>query len=172
MSKEFYDTVETQWTVDAVIERAKGLPKDKGLPSPTRPNALGDEYTFPTDPKTLEMHTLAQLRMQLGAYLGYTKMLLGQEELEFTAFKKVFEVKVDILSINTVTQWDGPGRAPGRELARSLVIDNNPSVKALFKDLIERETRVTKLRTQTEIYDVQLQVLSREQSRREAEYRA
>lgn len=163
----------SEWTIDAVLLRVGELLKDAGLPSPAKPAGLADPYPFPTDPKTLEMTQLGQLRLQLAAYLGYTKLLLGGEDLELTALKKVFEVKADLVANVIVSGWEkANGRAPGREFARSLAIDGDPQLKRVYQQLIEREARAMKLKVQAEIYQVGLDALSREQSRRESEVRA
>lgn len=156
------------WSVGDAIQRAEALIENSGLPVPTRPQGLGKEYSFPTDPIQIDMQQLGKLRMQLAAYLGYTKLLLGGEDMAYTALKKAYDIRMD-LHAQHVIDTSNATRPPGRETAQVIAMARNPEMKEIYQDLIEREAKVKKLQTQADIYQGHLDALSREQSRRESE---
>lgn len=163
------ETQPDDWSLGQVVRDTNAFIRGLGLPRMVRPSALGEQYEFPTDLKTLTSAQLGQLQLQLTAYYTYSIGVLGEEEGTIGAFQEVFDIKLGV-----VMQAEADRhlrRTPVKEILRAIAISSDQWLNRMNKSLISRKHRVKLLSVQSNIYHEQLVRLSREQSRRESEAR-
>ena len=157
------------WTWRTAVDKADAFIKRHELPAPSRPTGLGQEYDFPTDPRSLTSEKLGATRLRLSAFHGYTLYLIGREDVELEAFSTVYELMLGD-AMDKVQR-----RAEKRlvtDVLKAVTITNHEVLRRLTRAVTERRARVGRLKAQLAVYEAHLAALSREQSRREMEARA
>jgi hypothetical protein len=165
---EVDDEATRKWTWRDAVTKAEALIKEHRFPSPKRPEGLGVEYEFPTDPRVLTSEKLGGLRLQLSAFHGYMLWLIGKEDVELSAFETVYDLLLgDAMDKMQLTRE----KKLVTDVLRSVTIMGSNDLTNLTRAVIERRARVGRLRAQLTVYEAHLNALSREQSRREMEAR-
>lgn len=162
---------EEQLNAGAINSAAERFIVGLQLPQMARPVGLGAEYSFPTDMRQLTGPQLGQLQMQLGAYYTWTIGVIGKEEAELSTFEAIYELRLNSAANAERARYKDVKGTITKEELKALAIEADPMLKKLTAALLLRKSKITRLEAQSKIYAEQVNRLSREQTRRDAEYR-
>jgi hypothetical protein len=132
---------------------------------PSKPKSFGTEYYFPDNISTLPSSELGDWMFKLAAWKGYSLRMLANLEIERTLIKG----KHDNLVSMAVSRLSTDNRRVTRDYALGKVIEDGGDFKNVRQRLITKEAEVESLKQVVEIYAMQIEVISREISRRTLE---
>lgn len=95
---------------------------------------------------------------------------LANEEAELEAFESLYDILLGE-TMHQVNLDEGKGKRLVNDVLKPLAIKRNPTLTSMTQTLILRRLKVKKLAIQVKIFQDQRSSLSREQSRREPEFR-
>jgi len=161
-----------QWfSLTDLIQKTEGFIDSLQIMRQTKPELVEKNYSFPTEVKQVNSIELGSLQLKLTAFATYVIEELGREEFELNAFETAYSITLNSSMLDyKKTLLDTKGSIP-KEMIEGATIKDNDNLKAMALNLIYRKARVTRLETQLKIYEKQINTLSREQSRRDAEIR-
>jgi hypothetical protein len=134
------------------------------------PTGLGIQYKFPSNVGDLSSVQLGNLSLQLGGYYTYSLMLIGTEESDLGAYEETFNIMLGVrVAEEAISRAKMTKGVTPKETLQAICISQDETLKRVFQSLIARRHRLSSLKVQAEIYKEQLNRLSREQTRREAE---
>lgn len=170
MSEELLGAKNGIFNLATVKEQISNWSNSIGLPTMKKPLGLGQEYEMPTKVEDLSMIKLGDLQLQIGAWYTYALSVLADEEFALSSLESMFNLKAD-LGIQEVMDDYAANKlkAPVKEAARAIAISRDKTLNEIYKNIVVRKARITKLKAQAKIYEEHLNRLSREQSRRDLE---
>jgi predicted HTH domain antitoxin len=140
----------------------------KTFPLPTKPSTFGKEYTFPEDVSNLASQDLGKWLFKLGGWKGYTISTLAREGSEYSVLEQCFNAKI-AMKMNKAVSAD---KKLVKEALIGKIIDEDEELKSLKSKLIEKKGSVTMLEHIIDLYSMQLDVVSREITRRSIEIKS
>ena len=146
-------------TIDAVIEKAKA--EIGTFPLPKKPSTFDKEYTFPEDVTHITSTDLGQWLFKMAGYKGYALKMLAYAEVEESILKDVYSARISEEMAKIEAQ-----KKMNKESMVGVILNEHEDVKKLRKRLIERSASVIKGKRLVEMYTMELDVISREISRR------
>lgn len=159
-----------KWSINDLIREADARIDELGLPRMRRPEGLGQEYTFPTDVAGLRGGELANLSLRLSAWYSYLLAEVGREDSQLGVIEEAYNAALGVKMHDLARTYER--NKPVKETLKALVLEEDASLRAITRVIMRRRMVVRRLEAQLEIYKEQINRLSREQSRREAEARA
>jgi len=156
-----------QISVGEIAQNADTFLRGLGAPMQRKPQGMDAEYDFPTNAATLTSLQLGNVRLQLSAWQTYILFIIGKEETELSTLESVYEMRLGS-AMNTVRVRNQKG-VIAKEILASVALTEDKELERAYRVVLGRRARLKRLQTQADIYKEQLAVLSREQSRREAE---
>ena len=143
-----------------MIEEIKKRLEQFSLPS--RPKTFGVEYQFPEDIDKLASSELGTWMFKLAAWKGYSLKILSILEIERSWLKSQHDNRVS----KRIAQDSDDKRRTTKDHALGQLILLDSEFKQIKEKLIIKETELEGLRQILEIYTMQIEVVSREISRR------
>lgn len=137
------------------------------FPLPMKPKDFGEEYEFPNDIAGVSSNTLGKWLFKLSAWKGYTLRTLAYSEMRNSILEDNF---------HSIVSQKMAGIKSDKKIVKEAmigqIINENDDIEQLQSDLIERKSYTVALKRLVELYSVQIDVISREISRRgmEAKY--
>ena len=132
---------------------------------PTKPRSFGTEYSFPEDLDRTTLQDLGSLMLKLAAWKGYALKILAFAQAE----KTFVETKHDnrIAKQIAITSTD---KRTTKDAALGRLILEDEDFRKTKEQLTSKTIEVSMLKDVIEIYAMQIEVLSREFSRRSLEF--
>lgn len=131
------------------------------FPVPNAPASFGKPYTFPDDIVHLTSQELGKWMFRLAGWKGYAIRLLAAEEYQYIMMTKCFEAKME-MKMSAIKS----DKKLVKEALRGQVLTDDESIKKLKIDCIEKEAYLSVLKKLVDLYSMQLEVVSRDISRR------
>ena len=128
---------------------------------PLRPKTFGADYQFPEDSDKLASADLGTWMFKLAAWKGYALRMLADVEIEKSWLKNQHDNK-----ISQKIALDSGKYKVTKDFALGSLILNDESFKKIRTNLTIKETELNGLRQVIDIYTMQIEVVSREISRR------
>jgi hypothetical protein len=129
---------------------------------PSKPKTFGQEYTFPEDIEKVSSPDLGSWMFKLAAWKGYSLRVLADLEIE----KSWLKAKHDNRVARKIAQDSVDNKKITKDHALGQLILDDSEFRKIREDLIIRDTEVDSLKQVVEIYSLQIEVVSREISRR------
>lgn len=133
---------------------------------PKRPKTFGEEYDFPEDPSLLSDNDLGTLMFKLTAWQGYILRELMLTETRRSVANYKYENRLQ----GIMPSIEHPMRkTKDRVLAEAY--EKDKVLKGLLQEVRDFTLERDQLKRVAEIYEVQVQILSREVTRRAYEFK-
>lgn len=129
---------------------------------PSKPKTFGKEYYFPEDIDKLLSHELGSWMFKLAAWKGYSLRCLANLEIE----KSWLKSKHDNRIARRIAKDSIDNKKITKDHAIGALILEDEEFKKIRENLIIKESEVESLKQIVEIYTMQIEVISREISRR------
>jgi hypothetical protein len=138
--------------------------KDKlsKLPLPARPIDFGEEYKFPSDVTNLISVDLGSWLFKLSGWKGYVLRILAGKEIESSVLQDGYDASI-MMNMALLSRDD---KVKNKETATGKILNGSPEIKAVYDRLVVNNAEILALKRVLEIYTVQLEIVSREISRR------
>lgn len=146
-----------------MLEEIKNELKQFSLPS--KPRTFGSDYYFPEEIDKISSPDLGNWMFKLAAWKGYALKLLAMAEIERSWQKSKHDNKI----AKRVAQDSIDNKRVTKEYALGQLILTDQEFRTVREQLINKEAEVGGLKQVVEIYTVQLEIISREISRRSLE---
>lgn len=150
------------------VERVLARLNDSGLPWPAKPKDYGEEYSFPTDPTTLNYQALGQLQARLAGWHGYAVRVLALADVDHDILDGRFNIA---LGMKMSALEKASGKRGLKDTLRAEALAAEATLSNAAYGLVEKAAYVKAMKAQASIFDQQAKALSREQSRRSDEIR-
>jgi hypothetical protein len=131
---------------------------------PNKPSTFGKAYNFPEDVANVSSMDLGKWLFRLAGWKGYVIKMLSTAESVSYIMNEVLESKATM----KMAQYASDKRIV-KEVLRGKVIGEDPELKELKCKCIEKNGEIMMLKRLLEMYSSQLDVISREISRRSLE---
>ena len=154
-----------QWNYTVGISKA--FEKAKTFSLPQKPQTFGKDYDFPEDITGISSMSLGQWLFKLAAWKGYALRVLALSETESV----VMEATYDTTIAKNLSELEIDKKLHTKEALIGKIISSNEQIKNLRIKLIEKKGEVVSLKRIVELYTMQLDVISREISRRDQDIR-
>lgn len=128
--------------------------------TPLRPDSFGHDYKFPEDLTKNTSDEIGELMSKLAAYRGYTSRQCGIAEIQRDLYGDVLRIKMPEF-ISQITREKGMTKTDVKEAAKSV-----PNAAEIRGKISEADKIFKMYLMLTNIYTGQLEILSREISRR------
>lgn len=128
---------------------------------PIRPHTFGRDYEFPEDVTRLSSSQIGAWMSRLAAYRGYVLSLLGRSDFR----RKCLEAERKVRFIEKCRELDNGIRKTQTAIKEEASLDE--SIKNLDAKISASERSCGFYRTLSDIYQLQIDVLSREITRRQ-----
>jgi len=161
--KEFFEgtkLVEKKWNQNVGIKNV--ISKIDKFSFPKKPTTFGDEYQFPEEISMITLNDLGKWLFKLAGWKGYSLRLLGISEIEESILDDTYSVSIS----KKMSEIESDKRIV-KEMMIGKIISENEPIKNLKIKLIEKSAEVLGLKRLVELYSIQLEVISREISRRQ-----
>jgi hypothetical protein len=137
--------------------------KDKlnKYPLPNVPPSFGKSYTFPEDVSSLTSIQLGNWLFKLAGWKGYTLHQLAFEESDYLVMDEMFNTKLEMKMSVAVSD-----KRLVKEALRGKIMMEDKDLAAFKARCLEKYGAVVGLKRIVELYSMQLDVISREISRR------
>lgn len=129
---------------------------------PSKPKSFGEEYYFPERIDTLNSPELGSWMFKLAAWKGYALRMTALSEIDRSWLKSQHDNKVS----KKIAQESVDNKKVTKDYALGKLIIEDEEFKIVRGNLISKETELEGLRQVLEIYTMQIEVISREISRR------
>jgi hypothetical protein len=143
-----------------MIEEARAKLNTFSLPS--KPKTFGEEYLFPEEVGKVSSVDLGSWMFKLAAWKGYAIKMMADVEIDRAGYKAKYESRL----AQKIAQGALEGLKTTKDGALGALIIGDSEFKDIRSRLITRETEVESLKQVVEIYSMQIEVVSREISRR------
>ncbi len=156
--------IKTRETWDIAIEKIND--KLDKFPLPQKPKTFGEAYEFPQDIANVTSIDLGKWLFKLAAWKGYALKMLAYAETELSIIDDLYDA--------TLAKYLGsmePDRLMKKEAMIGKALNNNEKLKNLKSRVVLQSGEVAGIKRIVEIYTLQLEVVSREISRRGQEQR-
>ena len=135
-----------------------------GFPTPTKPSTFGKPYTFPEDVAGLGSTDLGRWLFKLAGWKGYTIKMLAVADSVNYVMNEVLEAKITMKMATYVSD-----KKLVKDALRGKIIGEDTELKELKCKCIEKTGEVMMLKRLLDMYSSQLDIISREISRRSIE---
>jgi hypothetical protein len=135
-----------------------------GFPTPNKPSTFGKPYTFPEDIAGVGSTDLGKWLFKLAGWKGYTVKLLAVADSVNYVMNEVLEAKITMKMATFVSD-----KKMVKDALRGKIIGEDAELKELKCRSIEKTGEVMMLKRLLEMYSSQLDIVSREISRRDQE---
>jgi len=143
---------------EVMMDKIKDLVKKSS--SPLRPDSFGKDYKFPEDLTTKTSGEIGALMSKLGAYRGYTARQMGISEVQRELYRDILKIRLPEF-IGKIEKAKGMTKTDVKEAAGSV-----PEAVEIRKRISETDKIFKLYFALTNIYTGQIEILSREISRR------
>jgi hypothetical protein len=140
--------------------------KIKSYPLPKKPVSFGGEYTFPEDISNVTSIDLGQWMFKLAAWKGYALKRLSFAETELS----IVDDSYDALLAKALATMS-PDKMLKKEAMIGKALNSDERLQKLKERVISMSGEVAGIRRVVEIYTMQLEIVSREISRRSMDVR-
>ena len=137
-----------------------------GFPTPTKPSTFGKPYTFPEDVAGIGSTDLGRWLFKLAGWKGYTIKMLAVSDSVNYVMNEVLEAKITMKMATFVSD-----KKLVKDALRGKIIGDDTELKELKCKCIEKTGEVMMLKRLLDLYSSQLDMISREISRRNLEMR-
>ena len=148
--------------LDSAIEKAKSA--IDAFPLPSKPSTFGKPYTFPEDITQITSTDLGQWLFKMAGYKGYALRMLAYVETEDSILKDAYSAKIskEMAKIEAKKKMN-------KESMVGVILTESEEVSSLKAKMIKKSADVIGCKRIVEMYTMQLEVISREISRRSNE---
>jgi len=129
---------------------------------PSKPKTFGQAYMFPEDIEKVSSSELGSWMFKLAAWKGYSLRVLADLEIE----KSWLKAKHDNRVAKKIAQDSIDNKKVTKDHALGQLIIEDAEFKKIRESLIVKDAEVDSLKLVVEIYSLQIEVVSREISRR------
>jgi hypothetical protein len=151
--------IKTKDALDLAIEKAK---EDiNSFPMPNKPSTFGKPYDFPEDVVHTSLVDLGQWLFKMAGYKGYALRMLARAEIEESMLKDIYSAKISKEMAKIEAQ-----KKMNKESMIGMILNEHEDIKVLRNRLMNVTNSIIKGKRAVEIYSMQLDVISREISRR------
>lgn len=159
-----------KWNIKKLFDSADKFILDQAFPEMEQPEGFGTTYSFPSDVSDLNFLTLGSLSLKLEGWLSYCIKLQAKEETELGMASDVFDQTLHSRSAELLMGLGGK-KGLTEKMINAKIISEDTELEDFSRSLSVKRAEVARLKAQSLIYSGQIQRLSREQARREAESR-
>jgi hypothetical protein len=131
------------------------------FPLPQKPTTFGQSYTFPDDATSLTSTQLGTWMFKLAGWKGYAIHQLAFVETESSVMEDVYVAKMEMAMSQVHSE-----KKLVKETLRGQVMSSNKEISELKARCMEKYGMLLALKRIIELYSMQLEVISREISRR------
>ena len=129
---------------------------------PAKPQSFGEQYIFPEDVNKVSSNDLGSWMFKLAAWKGYAIKMMADVEIDRAGYK----AKHDNRLAKKIAEGSLEGLKVTKDSALGSLIIGDEEFKNIREKYIIKETEVESLKQVVEIYSMQIEVVSREISRR------
>ena len=129
---------------------------------PAKPKTFGEAYLFPEEIMNLSSADLGNWMFKLAAWKGYAIRLMADSEIDRAGYKAKHDNRV----AKKIAQGSMEGLKITKDGALGELIIGDEEFKDIRQRLIVKDAEVESLKQVVEIYAMQIDVVSREISRR------
>ena len=129
---------------------------------PSKPKTFGEEYYFPETIETISSADLGSWMFRLAAWKGYALRMFSNVENDRIFLKGKHDNKL----AQKIAQNSDDKKRITKDHALGMLIKEDEEFKDVRGRLIRKEAELESLRQVIEIYSMQIEVVSREISRR------
>lgn len=143
-----------------MIEEARAKLNTFSLPS--KPKTFGEQYIFPESVDKVSSNDLGSWMFKLAAWKGYAIKMMADVEIDRAGYKAKHDNKL----AQKIAQGTMEGLKITKDSALGALIIADEEFKEVRRRLTIKEAEVDSLKQVVEIYSMQIEVVSREISRR------
>jgi len=129
---------------------------------PAKPQTFGEQYVFPECVDKVSSSDLGSWMFKLAAWKGYAIKMMADVEIDRAGYKAKYESRL----AQKIAQGALEGLKTTKDGALGALIIGDAEFKDIRGRLITKEAEVESLKQVVEIYSFQVDVISREISRR------
>ena len=129
---------------------------------PAKPKTFGEAYLFPEEIINLSSADLGNWMFKLAAWKGYAIRLLADSEIDRAGYKAKHDNRV----AKKIAEASSEGLKATKDGALGSLIIGDEEFRSIRERLIIKDAEVESLKQVVEIYSMQVDVVSREISRR------
>jgi len=137
------------------------------FPLPQKPKTFGDVYEFPEDIANVTSIDLGRWMFKIAAWKGYALKILAYAETEHAIIDDLYDA-----TLATTLGSMEPDKMSKKEALIGKALNADEKLKSLKSRVIAKSGEVAGIKRIVEIYSLQLEVVSREISRRNQDVRA
>ena len=156
--------MDDKWTIDSGMEKIEKKLESYSLPN--KPTTFGNDYDFPEDVNKVTSHDLGKWMFKLASWKGYSLRMASLAESEARLVEDAF----DVLLSKAVSEVETDKRI-NKEILNGKALAANPALQQLKIRAMESSAEVIALKRVLEIYTMQIEIVSREITRRDIESR-
>jgi len=159
-----------KWSVRNILETIENNILNEAFPEMEQPDGFGKSYNFPSDVSNLNFLQLGSLQLKLRGWLSWGIKQQAKKETELNTAQTMYDIQL----WSRVAEYQisaGGRKGLTKEMISAKIITEDEHLEKFTKTLAVMRGVVARLEAQNKIYSEQIQTLSREQSRREAEVR-
>jgi hypothetical protein len=143
-----------------MIEEARNKLSTFSLPA--KPQSFGEQYIFPESVDKVSSNDLGSWMFKLAAWKGYAIKMMADVEIDRAGYKAKHDNKL----AQKIAQGTMEGLKITKDSALGALIIADEEFKEVRRRLTIKEAEVDSLKQVVEIYSMQIEVVSREISRR------
>lgn len=160
--EEFFDgekKMKSKWSIESGIEKIENKLATYSLPN--KPTTFGQDYDFPEDVNKITSHDLGKWMFKLASWKGYSLRMSSLAESEASLIEDAF----DVLLSKAISEIETDKRL-NKEVLTGKALAGNLDLQKLKIRSMESSAEVIALKRILEIYTMQIEIISREISRR------
>ncbi len=136
--------------------------KLNSLSLPSKPKSFGSEYEFPEDIEKVSSPELGTLMFKLAAWKGYLLRILAVSEIERSWFKTKIEGNI----AKKIAKESSENKKITKDHALGQLLLDDEIFRKTKEQFLYKDSEIESLKNILEIYTMQIEVVSREISRR------
>jgi hypothetical protein len=129
---------------------------------PAKPQSFGEQYIFPESVDKVSSNDLGSWMFKLAAWKGYAIKMMADVEIDRAGYKS----KHDNRLARKISQSNAEGLKATKDSALGALLIDDKEFQVIRQKLTIKEAEVDSLKQVVEIYSFQVDVISREISRR------
>jgi len=153
-----------KWTIDSGMEKIESKLSSYSLPN--KPTTFGKDYDFPEDINKLTSQELGKWMFKLAAWKGYALRMASVTESEASLVEDAYNVLLAKAASEVILE-----KRINKELLSGRALASNPDLQKLKVRFMETAAEVISLKRVLEIYTMEIEIISREITRRDIESR-
>jgi len=151
--------MEDKWTIDSGMEKIENKLATYSLPN--KPTTFGKDYDFPEDINKLTSQELGKWMFKLASWKGYSLRMASVAESEASLVEDAYNVLLSKAASEVILE-----KRINKELLSGRALASNPDLQKLKVRFMETSAEVIALKRVLEIYTMEIEIISREISRR------